>query len=204
MIIIQTTTIKLNFCRSAIMKLPVIKSVLLLVALGLFSCNEETVPKPASQLRLEYPAPKYTALPTNCPFSFDVNTVAQLKNNSCSYEIQYPKMKATVYLTYKEVHNDIDKLLLDAQNLTYKLHTLKADDILEQPFVNPDKKVFGMFYKVGGNAATNALFYATDSTKHFMTGSVYFYAKPNYDSILPATQYVQNDMRRIMETMKWK
>ena len=204
MIIIQTTTIKLNFCRSAIMKLPVIKWVLLLVALGLFSCNEETVPKPASQLRLEYPAPKYTALPTNCPFSFDVNTVAQLKNNSCSYEIQYPKMKATVYLTYKEVHNDIDKLLLDAQNLTYKLHTLKADDILEQPFVNPDKKVFGMFYKVGGNAATNALFYATDSTKHFMTGSVYFYAKPNYDSILPATQYVQNDMRRIMETMKWK
>ncbi len=204
MIIIQTTTIKLNFCRSAIMKLPVIKSLLLLVALGLFSCNEETVPKPASQLRLEYPAPKYTALTTNCPFSFDVNTVAQLKNNSCSYEIQYPKMKATVYLTYKEVHNDIDKLLLDAQNLTYKLHTLKADDILEQPFVNPDKKVFGMFYKVGGNAATNALFYATDSTKHFMTGSVYFYAKPNYDSILPATQYVQNDMRRIMETMKWK
>lgn len=204
MIIIQTTTIKLNFCRSAIMNLSVIKSVLLLVALGLFSCNEETVPKPASQLRLEYPAPKYTALPTNCPFSFDVNTVAQLKNNSCSYEIQYPKMKATVYLTYKEVHNDIDKLLLDAQNLTYKLHTLKADDILEQPFVNPDKKVFGMFYKVGGNAATNALFYTTDSTKHFMTGSVYFYAKPNYDSILPATQYVQNDMRRIMETMKWK
>ena len=204
MIIIQTTTIKLNFCRFAIMNLPVIKSVLLLVALGLFSCNEETVPKPASQLRLEYPAPKYTALPTNCPFSFDVNTVAQLKNNSCSYEIQYPKMKATVYLTYKEVHNDIDKLLLDAQNLTYKLHTLKADDILEQPFVNPNKKVFGMFYKVGGNAATNALFYATDSTKHFMTGSVYFYAKPNYDSILPATQYVQNDMRRIMETMKWK
>ncbi len=204
MIKIQTSNIKLNFCRFAIMKLPVIKSVLFLVALGLFSCKEETVPKPASQLRLEYPAPKYTVLNTNCPFSFDVNTLAQLKNNSCSYEIQYPKMKATVYLTYKKAHNDIDKLLQDAQNLTYKLHTLKADDILEQPFVNPNKKVFGMFYKVGGNAATNALFYATDSTKHFMTGSVYFYAKPNYDSILPATQYVQDDMRRIMETMKWK
>jgi gliding motility-associated lipoprotein GldD len=186
------------------MKLPVINSFLFLIVLGFFSCKEETVPKPASQLRLEYPAPKYTELTSNCPFSFDVNTLAQLKNNSCSYEIQYPKMKATVYLTYKEVNNDIDKLLQDAQNLTYKLHTLKADDILEQPFVNPNKKVFGMFYKVGGNAATNALFYATDSTKHFMTGSVYFYAKPNYDSILPATQYVQDDMRRIMETMKWK
>jgi len=204
MLKIQSLHIKLNFCRYSSMKLPVINSFLFLIVLGFFSCKEETVPKPASQLRLEYPAPKYTELTSNCPFSFDVNTLAQLKNNSCSYEIQYPKMKATVYLTYKEVHNDIDKLLQDAQNLTYKLHTLKADDILEQPFVNPNKKVFGMFYKVGGNAATNALFYATDSTKHFMTGSVYFYAKPNYDSILPATQYVQDDMRRIMESMKWK
>lgn len=186
------------------MKSSAIKLVLTMIGLGFFSCKEEIVPKPSSQLRLEYPAPKYTVLNTNCPFSFDVNTLAQLKNNSCSYEIQYPKMKATVYLTYKEVHNDIDKLLQDAQNLTYKLHTLKADDILEQPFVNPNKKVYGMFYKVGGNTATNALFYATDSTKHFMTGSVYFYAKPNYDSILPASQYVQDDMRRIMETMKWK
>jgi gliding motility-associated lipoprotein GldD len=204
MIKIQKSSIKSIFYRSITMKLPVLKSVFLLLAFVFFSCKEETVPKPTSQLRLEYPAPNYRALKSNCPFSFEVNAIAQLKNNSCSYEIQYPKMKATVYLTYKEVHNDMDKLLQDAQNLTYKLHTMKADDILEQPFVNSNKKVFGMFYKVGGNAATNALFYATDSTKHFMTGSVYFYAKPNYDSILPATQYVQDDMRRIMETLIWK
>ena len=94
-----------------------------MLALGFFSCREEVVPKPAGQLSLEYPTPKYTALKTNCPFSFEVNSFANSKNNNCSYEIQYPKMKATVYLTYKEVHNDIDKLLRDAQNLTYKLHT---------------------------------------------------------------------------------
>ena len=186
------------------MKLQYIKHLLLMLALVFFSCKDQVVPKPTGQLSLEYPSPKYTTLKTNCPFSFEVNSFAETKNNNCSYEIHYPKMKATVYLTYKVVHNDIDKLLRDAQNLTYKLHTLKADDIMEQPFINNDKKVYGMFYKVGGNAATNALFYATDSTKHFMTGSVYFYAKPNYDSILPATKYVQDDMRRIMETMSWK
>jgi hypothetical protein len=186
------------------MKLQFTKYIILILALGFFSCKDEVVPKPNGQLSLEYPAPQYAALTTNCPFSFEVNSLANLTRTNCSYEIHYPKMKATVYLTYKVVHNDIDKLLQDAQNLTYKLHTLKADDIEEQPFVNPNKKVFGMFYKVGGNAATNALFYATDSTKHFMTGSVYFYAKPNYDSILPATKYVQDDMRRIMETMTWK
>ena len=204
MIKIQKNSIKSRFCRFSTMKLQFTKYLILMLALGFFSCKDDVVPKPNSQLSLEYPTPHYAALTTNCPFSFEVNSIANAKNNNCSYEIQYPKMKATVYLTYKEVHNDIDKLLRDAQNLTYKLHTLKADDIMEQPFINKDKKVFGMFYKVGGNTATNALFYATDSTKHFMTGSVYFYAKPNYDSILPATKYVQDDMRRIMETMSWK
>jgi gliding motility-associated lipoprotein GldD len=107
-------------------------------------------------------------------------------------------------LTYKTVNKDIDSLLRDAQNLTYKLHTLKADDINEQPYINPNKKVYGMFYNVNGNAATNSLFYATDSIKHFITGSIYFYAKPNFDSIMPAASYVKEDMKRMMETIKWK
>jgi gliding motility-associated lipoprotein GldD len=50
------------------------------------------------------------------------------------------------------------------------------------------KKVYGMFYQVDGNAATNSQFYATDSTKHFVTGSVYF-MQP--DSIMPAASYIK-------------
>jgi gliding motility-associated lipoprotein GldD len=61
-----------------------------------------------------------------------------------------------------------------------------------------------MFYTVGGDAASNALFYATDSTKNFVTGSVYFYTKPNYDSILPASSYITNDMKKMLESIKWK
>jgi gliding motility-associated lipoprotein GldD len=61
-----------------------------------------------------------------------------------------------------------------------------------------------MFYQVGGNAATNSQFYATDSKKHFITGSVYFYAKPNFDSIMPAASYIKNDMQRLLETLQWK
>ena len=112
-------------------------------------------------------------------------------------------MKATIYLTFKAVNNNIDALLRDAQKLTYE-HVIKADDITEQPFINSDNKVYGMFYKVNGNAATNAQFYVTDSINHFVTGSVYFYAKPNFDSIMPAADYIKNDMQRLMETVKWK
>ncbi|WP_442787537.1 gliding motility lipoprotein GldD [Flavobacterium suncheonense] len=171
------------------------------------SCNGDTVPKPKGQLRLDYPTAKYSPVPnvpSHCSFAFEVNESAKVKTKQdCSMEIEYPKMKATIYLNYKPVNGNIEQLLRDAQKLTYE-HVVKADDIAEQPFLNPGSKVYGMFYQVGGNAATNAQFYVTDSTRHFLVGSVYFYAKPNYDSILPAAAYIKNDMRKIMETVRWK
>ncbi len=170
----------------------------------LLSCKDDVVPKPAAHLRLDYPVAQYDSFSSRCPFSFDINSEAKItEKGNCNFTIDYPKMKATVFLSYKPVSGNIDLLLRDAQKLTYE-HVIKADDILEQPYVNPDKRVYGMFYRVSGNAATNAQFYATDSTRHFITGSVYFYAKPNFDSIMPAASYIRDDMQTIMETLEWK
>jgi gliding motility-associated lipoprotein GldD len=180
------------------------KIIALLLTLTLISCGDETIPKPKGQLRLEYPNPTYEKLASDCNFTFDVNTIAEAKTKQeCAIELHYPKMKATVYLTYKKVNGDIENLLRDAQKLTYE-HAIKADDIMVQPFLNSEKRVYGMFSEVGGNAATNSQFYLTDSTKHFLTGSMYFYAKPNFDSILPAASYIKEDIRRIMESFEWK
>ena len=179
-------------------------SAVVIVSLLGFSCKDDSIPKPASYLRLDYPEAKYVNFENECPFTFEMNSDAIIKKDTdCGFTIMYPKMKATIYLTYKPVAQNITVLLRDAQKLTYE-HVIKADDILEQPYLNSDKKVYGMFYKVEGNAATNSQFYATDSTKHFVTGSVYFYAKPNYDSIMPAASYIKNDMQRLLETLKWK
>jgi len=182
----------------------IISVATILLTLTLVSCKDDVMPKPASFLRLDYPEATYANFEGNCPFSFQMNDAAIIKDEkNCGFAITYPKMKATIYLTYKPVNGDIEKLLKDAQKLTYE-HVIKADDILEQPYLNPEKKVYGMFYQVDGNAATNSQFYVTDSTKHFITGSVYFYAKPNFDSIMPAASYIKNDMRQLMETLKWK
>jgi gliding motility-associated lipoprotein GldD len=178
--------------------------VLLIVIFSVFSCKDEVFPKPSSYLRLDYPEAKYVNFENQCPFAFEMNSDAVIKGDqNCGFAISYPKMKATIYLTYKPVNKDINLLLRDAQKLTYE-HVIKADDILEQPYLNPSKKVYGMFYQVDGNAATNSQFYVTDSIKHFVTGSVYFYAKPNFDSVMPAASYIRNDMQRLMETLKWK
>jgi gliding motility-associated lipoprotein GldD len=179
-------------------------SLLFMIMLFVSSCKKEVLPKPSSYLRLDYPEAKYVSFENKCPYTFEMNSEAIIKGSKdCGFTISYPKMKATIYITYKTVNNNINNLLHDAQKLTYE-HVIKADNIQEQPFLNPSRKVFGMFYRVDGNAATNSQFYATDSIRHFVTGSVYFYAKPNYDSIMPAASYVRNDMQRLMETLKWK
>lgn len=169
------------------------------------SCNDEVTVKPAAKLRLEYPFPDYKRVDPGCNFTFEMNENAVLaKKNNCDLNIQYDRMKATIYLTYQQVRtSNLDSLLQDAQRLAYD-HTIKANSIPAYPFVNPDSKVYGMFYMIDGNAATQAEFYVTDSINHFLNGAVYFKAKPNYDSIFPAAEYLREDIRRIMETIIWE
>jgi gliding motility-associated lipoprotein GldD len=175
-----------------------------LILTSAISCKDDVLPKPKSYLSLEYPAPKYMPFSKTCAFSFNYNNLGKVVDKgNCNFDIDYPSLKATVYLNYKPVNNNIENLLRDAQKLTYE-HVIKADGIIEQPFIDSKKKTYGMFYEVGGNAASQSQFYLTDSTKHFLVGSVYFYAKPNADSILPAAHYIKNDLRVLMESLKWK
>ncbi len=181
------------------------KVIALVVLLTLMSCGEDVLIKPKAELRLDYDKAIYSSYTNNCPYSFYKNNIVLItEKNNCGVNITYPQMKATLYLTYQEVRDsNLDSLLRDAQKLTYD-HSIKAESIPEQPFVNSDENVYGMFYMINGNAATQAQFYATDSLKHFITGALYFEAKPNFDSIYPAVVYLRNDIRRIMETLKWE
>ena len=176
----------------------------LLVFFALFTaCNEEVLPKPNAKLRLEYSKPVLSELETDY-FSFTYNESAEVKRkNSRVLSLKYPEMKGEIFINYRKIDNNIEKLIFEARKLSYE-HSAKADGIVEQPFVNEEHKVYGTFFEVTGNAASQAQFYVTDSTKHFLTGSLYFLIKPNYDSIYPAAAYLQNDIRGIMETLRWK
>ncbi|NAY91964.1 gliding motility lipoprotein GldD [Muricauda sp. JGD-17] len=180
---------------------PIIALILIVLLSG---CRDEVQPKPKAMLRLEYPKAGYQTSDLGCAYVFDQNKLSTLKENKdCSLVLDYPMMKGSIFLTYKKVDGNIRELLVDAQKLTYE-HVVKADNIAPKEYINRDEKVYGMFYEVSGNAASQSQFYVTDSTDHFLTGSLYFYAKPNYDSIFPAAVYLQNDIKRIMESLRWK
>lgn len=178
--------------------------LLLLLGLVFFGCkDEDELPKPKAMLRLEYERPPVEIAETP-NFTFDYNAIAKLKQkNSKAIELKYPEMKASIFMSYRKIKGDLKNLTRDAQKLSYE-HAAKADGIRPRSYEDATNKVYGEFFEVSGNAASQAQFYVTDSLNHFVTGALYFETKPNYDSIYPAAVYLQQDMGRILESLRWK
>jgi len=171
----------------------------------IFSCKDEVLPKPKAYLSLSYPIKEYKKLNTpNYPYNFEVPTASNVIELPKKWlKITYPKLKASVDITYRPINKNLKELLTEAEKLVFE-HTLKADQISSNNYENKTNKVYGSIFDITGNSASQVQFHVTDSTKHFLKGSLFFHRKPNYDSILPAVEYIKKDMVHMMETMNWK
>ncbi len=168
------------------------------------SCGEETTPKPKAYLSLEYPEPTYDSLTIDRPYSFEVAKNTSLKPLPEDWlKVQYPKLKASVDITYRPIKGNLRELLIEAEKLVLE-HTVKADHISWRDFSDSKNNVYGKMCEIAGNAASQVQFHATDSVNHFIKGSLFFYVKPNYDSIYPAVEYIKKDMVKMMETLHWR
>jgi gliding motility-associated lipoprotein GldD len=172
-------------------------------------CDSEFAPKPKGYFRLDFPKKEYLVFDTLYPYSFEYPTYAKPMHYKGSQEskywmnLEFIKQRATLHLSYFEVKNDLQKHLDESRTLAYK-HTVKADAIDEDLISYPEHKVFGTVYQIRGNAASNLQFYITDSTKHFMRGALYFNVPPNSDSLAPVNDFVTQDIKHFMSTLKWK
>lgn len=193
------------------MKLYRILSVYLfiLITLTSVSCKKKYTPKPKAYYRIDFPIKEYQNWNTDFPFSFDHLPMTKIeKDDSKGAEkywlnIKYPKYRATIHLSYKNIDNNLEEYLEDSRKMAYK-HSIVADAIAEQIYINNKEKVYGMIYRIKGNAASSVQFIATDSTKHFLRGALYFRERPNQDSLAPVIQFIDKDIIRLMESLKWK
>ncbi len=62
--------------------------------------------------------------------------------------------------------------------------------------------ITGIFFKVGGNAATARQFFVTDTTSHFLRGALYFDATPNADSLGVVNNFLEADMKHLINTLQ--
>lgn len=178
----------------------------------LAACNGGVpVPKPHGYLRTDFPDKNYQLfdLP-DYPYSFDYPAYATVVPDRQSYRyepywinLRMPAFNATLHISYKRIRKNLPELLDDTYNFVYR-HVIKADGISERPFRNDDRKTYGFLYEIGGDVASSVQFYLTDSTRHFLRGSLYFMSAPNADSLSPSIDFLTADIRHLMQTVKWK
>lgn len=181
------------------------------ITLLLASCgNNDYTPKPRGYYRVDFPQKEYMQLDGDLPYTFEYPVYAtydlrESKNPEEQYwgDINIKPLKAKIHLSYKSVNNNLDKYISDAHSFVYK-HTIKADAISETPYIDPDKKVYGLLYEIKGDAASNIQFYLTDSTRKFVRGALYFNVVPNKDSLAPMLDFVNLDIKHLIETFSWK
>jgi gliding motility-associated lipoprotein GldD len=193
-----------------------LKKILLFTALtgllGLFSCGEEEdllSPKPRGYFRIAFPEKTYTTYDSLCPFRFEVprysEVVANTQKNAepCWQNVEFRQFKATLYLSYKPVNNNLPKYLDDAHEFANR-HQIKANGLEQIAIVRDSAKVYGLLFDISGNTASSVQFYLTDSTRHFLRGSLYFNCKPNADSLKKVIDFLKMDILHLINTTSWK
>jgi gliding motility-associated lipoprotein GldD len=181
------------------------------------SCGSDPqgTPHPHGYFRIDLPEKKYTNYTGECPFSFDIPVYSEIGHDTnsfaepCWINVEYRRFRATLHLSYKVVdpdkngkRNTLRDYLEQSRQLAVQ-HQVKANAMKESPVMNDSAKVYGLIYEFGGNTASSLQFYVTDSTKNFMRGALYFFAKPNSDSVAPVYEFLKEDVFHMIETFRW-
>jgi gliding motility-associated lipoprotein GldD len=175
----------------------------------IYSCNQTYTPKPRGYFRIDFPDKKYVVFKNHLPYSFEYPLYGNIKpdtdKNAEPYwiNIEFPEFKGKIHISYKRVHRNLAGFIEDTRKLAYK-HTVKADAIDEIVIRNAQNNVYGIIYNIKGNAASSMQFFATDSSKNFIRGALYFTAQPNKDSLAPAIEFFSKDVEHFIQTLRWK
>ncbi len=182
----------------------------LALVLSVISCGDPIVPKPRGYFRISLPQHEYEVYDkAGEPYSFEYPIYCVIEpDHDANAEphwinINYPQLNCKIHVTYRSMNDNADEVLEDSRKLVYK-HTVKADAIGESYYDNNERKVYASLYRIKGNAATPLQFSITDSIRNMFRGSLYFYCRPNADSLAPVIAFVEDDVVRIVESFNWK
>jgi gliding motility-associated lipoprotein GldD len=208
----------------------IVASVICLAVL--FSCNSPYTPKPRAYFKIDLPEHKYQVYDTpGYPYSFEYPVYASVSKDTTMFDdnpdnpywinIDFPQFRGRIYVSYKTiggrstykvktengykdsvVTNTFEGLREEAFKMTFK-HTLKASSIDDSLFTTANG-ISGVYFSVGGNAATGNQFFLTDSTNNFLRGALYFDVSPNSDSLQPVNDFLQQDVRHLINSFSWK
>ncbi|MDO9375914.1 MAG: hypothetical protein V4725_11290 [Bacteroidota bacterium] len=197
------------------------------------SCNTPYVSKKRGYFNIELPNRSYQKFDQpGFPYSFEYPAYAAIIRDSTYFDsapenpfwinVDFPQFHSRIFLSYKAIGgkaffkikqpdgsfkdsvgiNDFDRMVNDAFTLTNKNNVVSNS--INDSLIQTPTGVHGVFFKVGGNAATSKQFFLSDSINHFLRGALYFDVTPNADSLKPVQDFLQVDMDHMINTFRWK
>lgn len=173
-------------------------------------CSPTPTPKPRGYFRITLPEHEYSQFVSETmPYSFERSTSCRVMKDDergakeTWSNIYYPTLNCKIHLTYLSLNTKDEEFAYeDSHQFAYK-HTVVADAIGERYYEDPQRHVYATFYEIKGNAASPSQFAITDSLGNFFRGSLYFYCRPNKDSLAPVIAYINEDINHLIETFNW-
>mgnify|MGYP000872496605 CR=1 FL=1 len=206
--------------------------VLFISMIVFVACNSPYVSKKKGYYRISFPGHQYTRFEKpGFPYSFEYPVYANVVQDSTYFDstpenpywinIDFPRYQARIFLSYKIIGgramykvkqadgtyrdssgtNYFDKMVNDAFNLTNKNDVVASS--IRDSLIRTANGVSGIFFRVGGNAATARQFFLSDTARHFLRGALYFDATPNADSLRPVQDFLQEDILHLINTFRW-
>lgn len=214
-------------------KIFVKECILVLLFLGLLSCNSTYTSKKKGYYKIDFPKRDYVKFDDpSFPYSFEYPAYAKIERDSAYFDtnssnpywinIDFPGFDGKIFISYKVIggtsvykvktpdgkyrdsigKNTFQNMVDDSYKLTYK-NDIKAYSI-EDSVMHTPNNVTGIYFRLSGSVATAQQFFLSDTTHNFLRGALYFDATPNEDSLRPVNNFLQQDMKHIINTLRWK
>jgi len=198
----------------------------------LASCNSTYTSKKKGYFKIDFPERKYQNFnQPGFPYTFEYPVYASIIKDSTYFDsnpenpywinIDFPQFEGRIFLSYKivggQAHyklkqadgsykdsigiNKFDNMVQDAFKLTHKNESVSGS--IKDSLMHTANGLTGIFFRVGGNAATAKQFFLSDTTTNFIRGALYFAATPNADSIRPVQDFIQKDIEHMINTFRW-
>ena len=206
--------------------------LLIAYCLFFIACNSTYTSKKAGYFKIDFPQREYVVFQKEgFPYTFEYPAYAQVIKDTTYFDrdeqnpywvnIDFPQFGGRIFLSYKAIGgkstykvkqtdgtykdslgtNVFDYMVNDAFKLTSKNESVASS--IKDSLFHTKNGITGVFFRVGGNAATAKQFFMSDTTRNFFRGALYFDVTPNADSLKPVQDFIQQDIDHLINTFKW-
>jgi len=207
--------------------------ILFIMVVAAASCNSNYTSRKKGYFNIDLPSHQYKSFDTTgFPYSFEYPVYAKIIQDSTYFDatpennywvnVDFPQFGARIFLSYKIIGgkaiykvkmpdgtyqdsagiNVFDRMVSDAFTLTNKNEAVASS--IKDSLFRTANGITGVYFKVGGNAATARQFFISDTSRHFLRGALYFDTTPNADSLKPVQDFLTEDINHLLNTFRWK